>query len=191
MDLATRTAALAGSGDRHALARFVQLTQADVWRLCAYLGRGFDPDDLTQETYERALASLPRFRGESSARTWLLGIARRVCADHIRRAGRERAAVARLVDPTPMADPADSIALQDLLAGLDDDRRAAFVLTQIIGLAYVEAAEALGCPIGTIRSRVARARAELLASVHGSGFGTGAWPRSGGTATASAVAARR
>jgi RNA polymerase sigma-70 factor (ECF subfamily) len=49
-----------------------------------------------------------------------------------------------------------------LIDGLHPDRREAFVLTQLVGLSYDEAAEVLGCPIGTIRSRVARARADLL-----------------------------
>ena len=53
----------------------------------------------------------------------------------------------------------------DLVAGLDADRREAFVLTQLVGLSYEEAAAVVGCPIGTIRSRVARARADLLAVV--------------------------
>lgn len=50
-----------------------------------------------------------------------------------------------------------------MIGQLDTDRRAAFVLTQSMGLSYDEAAEVLGCPIGTIRSRVARARADLVA----------------------------
>jgi RNA polymerase sigma-70 factor (ECF subfamily) len=49
-----------------------------------------------------------------------------------------------------------------VLAHLDDDRRSAFVLTQVLGLRYDEAAEVLDCPIGTIRSRVARARVDLV-----------------------------
>lgn len=52
--------------------------------------------------------------------------------------------------------------IDDLLRGLDSDRREAFVLTQLVGLSYEEAADAIGCPIGTIRSRVARARNQLL-----------------------------
>jgi len=52
--------------------------------------------------------------------------------------------------------------LDDVLAHLDDDRRSAFVLTQVLGLHYDEAAEILGCPIGTVRSRVSRARADLV-----------------------------
>lgn len=59
-------------------------------------------------------------------------------------------------------DPAEGLALGGLLAVLDDDRREAFVLTQLHRLSYDEAAEVMDCPVGTIRSRVARAR-ELLA----------------------------
>ena len=59
-------------------------------------------------------------------------------------------------------DPAGRIDLDDVLAHLDDDRRSAFVLTQVLGMHYDEAAEILGCPIGTVRSRVSRARADLV-----------------------------
>ena len=57
----------------------------------------------------------------------------------------------------------DSVLLHDLLGRLDPERREAFVLTQLLEFSYVEAAELCGCPVGTIRSRVARARAELVA----------------------------
>ena len=57
------------------------------------------------------------------------------------------------------------VGIDDLLDTLGTDRREAFVLTQLLGLSYEEAAVALGCPIGTVRSRVARARADLLAEV--------------------------
>jgi RNA polymerase sigma-70 factor (ECF subfamily) len=59
-------------------------------------------------------------------------------------------------------DHSGRVDLDDLLGDLDDDRRAAFVLTQVLGLHYDEAADILGCPVGTIRSRVARARADLV-----------------------------
>ena len=55
--------------------------------------------------------------------------------------------------------------VDDLLDVLAADRREAFVLTQLVGLSYEEAAAVVGCPIGTIRSRVARARADLLVAV--------------------------
>jgi len=60
---------------------------------------------------------------------------------------------------------AESTTVTDLLARLDADRREAFVLTQLLGLPYAEAAEVAGCPVGTIRSRVARARADLVESL--------------------------
>jgi RNA polymerase sigma-70 factor (ECF subfamily) len=60
---------------------------------------------------------------------------------------------------------AEGAAVADLLARLDPDRREAFVLTQLLGLPYADAAEVAGCPVGTIRSRVARARADLIDSL--------------------------
>jgi len=165
MDDLTRLALEAADGDRLALTSLVRRTQPDVWRLCAYLVDRQQADDLTQETFLRAIKALPSFRGESSARTWLLAIARYTCMDSLRGTHRRRRLRDRLAaepidhspDPTPASD------LQDLIAGLDDDRRTAFVLTQVLGLGYAEAAEVVGCPIGTIRSRVARARGDLLA----------------------------
>ncbi len=138
-------------------------TQAEVWRLCRHLGGRDDADDLTQETYARALRALPRFRGDASARTWLLVIARRTAADAIRRAERARRRQPAPVEPVP--DHAGAVALDARLVELDPDRRAAFVLTQLLGLSYAEAGDVCGVPVGTIRSRVARAREQLLATM--------------------------
>ena len=163
-DELTELALAARRGDTAAATALVRATQADVWRLCAHLGSRDTADDLTQETYARAFAALPRFAGRSGVRTWLIAIARRVCADAVRSAVRRRALEAEArVEP----DPADGVAVHGLLDTLDADRRAAFVLTQLVGLSYAEAAELAGCPIGTIRSRVARARADLLAGYAG------------------------
>ncbi|MFT4128374.1 MAG: sigma-70 family RNA polymerase sigma factor, partial [Gordonia sp. (in: high G+C Gram-positive bacteria)] len=82
----TRAALAAAAGDRAALTVFIRGTQKDVWRFIAHLGHADNADDLTQETYLRAMRSIVRFRGESSAKTWLLSIARRVCADDVRHA---------------------------------------------------------------------------------------------------------
>jgi RNA polymerase sigma-70 factor (ECF subfamily) len=160
VDAVTADALRARRGDRSAATAFVRATQADVWRLCAHLGTHGAAEDLTQETYARAFASLHRFAGRSSARTWLLSIARRVCADAVRAAVRARAADLAAPEHTP--DPAESVALQAMLDGLDPHRREAFVLTQLVGLSYAEAADVCGCPVGTIRSRVARARDDLV-----------------------------
>ena len=62
-------------------------------------------------------------------------------------------------------DPTGQVDLDDLLRELDPDQRAAFVLTQVLGLRYAEAADALGCPVGTIRSRVSRAREALVSAL--------------------------
>lgn len=149
-----------------ALAAFVRQSQPEVWRLCARLGDRADADDLTQEVYLRALPALAAFRGDASARTWLLQIARNVCVDHVRRRTRGRALLDRLTQRLTGADDGTSatglVDLDDAIASLDPDRREAFVLTQVSGLRYAEAAVVCGVPIGTIRSRVARARADLL-----------------------------
>ena len=152
-------------GNDRALSELVRLTQADVWKLCMALGSRGETEDLVQETYLRALKSLHSFRGDSSVRTWLLSVSRNVCADHVRRRERQRRLIERV---TPLA--ADAITpgpvfIDEMIDGLSRDRRDAFVLTQMIGLSYEEAAQALGVPIGTVRSRVARARIELAALV--------------------------
>jgi RNA polymerase sigma-70 factor (ECF subfamily) len=171
-DELTTTALRARRGDAAAAAALVRGTQADVWRLCAHLSSPAQADDLTQETYARAFASLHRFLGRAAARTWLLSIARRVCADAVREAQRAR----RLAVPVtrPEVDPAGSVAIRALIAGLEPERREAFVLTQIVGLSYAEAADVCSCPVGTIRSRVARARGDLVDGLGGqSRAGTG------------------
>ncbi|MCV6962947.1 RNA polymerase subunit sigma [Mycobacterium intermedium] len=167
-DQITHLAMAAGQGDRVALSQFIAATQSDVWRTVAYLAEPASADDLTQETFLRAIRSLPRFEARSTARTWLLSIARRVVADQIRH-NKSRPRTAHVTD----LDAAlthnrrasrieDVVEIRMLLDGLDPERREAFVLTQVLGLSYAEAAEVSGCPIGTIRSRVARARGDLV-----------------------------
>ncbi|MCZ7439402.1 sigma-70 family RNA polymerase sigma factor [Micromonospora sp. WMMC241] len=168
-ETATRWALAARHGDPAAQAAFVRATQAEVWRFTAALVGPDSADDLTQETYLRALRALPGFEGRSSARTWLLGIARRTCADHLRTVVRRRRLDERLaaqaVTDRPHPDPAGQLGAADLVRRLPAERRSAFVLTQLLGLSYAEAADVEGVPVGTIRSRVARARDELVDAV--------------------------
>ena len=170
MDELTRLLRAAQGGDRLALASFIRGSQAEVGRLCAYLVDRQAADDLTQEVYLRAWTALPGWRGEASARTWLLAIARRTCAQAIRRRPPilpvERAAG----DHRALPDSDEAVLLNQLIAGLDPQRRAAFALTQLLGLTYAEAAQVCGCPVGTIRSRVARARADLTNQLRDSGL---------------------
>ncbi|GIE09628.1 sigma-70 family RNA polymerase sigma factor [Paractinoplanes ferrugineus] len=165
----TALALSAGAGNAAAQAAFVRATQAEVWRFTAALVDPGAADDLTQETYLRAFKALPSFEGRSSARTWLLGIARRTCADHLRAVVRRRRLDARLAaqawTESPAPDPAHRLSTADLLGQLSEERRTAFVLTQVLGLSYAEAADVEGVPVGTIRSRVARARDELVTAV--------------------------
>ncbi len=161
MDEVTRLALAARDGDRDALADFIGATQAEVWRFVAHQVGETDADDVTQDVYVRAWRSLPTFRQEASARTWLLAIARRAGVDALRRRGRHQRLAERLgraPAPTAAPDPTSTHAITALVDTLDTERREAFVLTQLLGCSYDETAEICGVPVGTIRSRVARAR---------------------------------
>ena len=166
MDSVTALAVAARDGDQQALEAFVRETQADVWRVCRYLGDSWNADDLAQETYARALRSLHRFRQDGSARAWLLTIARRTCADATRRAVRRRRLLEReRADASDLISDGHWVEVESVLAGIAPERREAFLLTQLVGLPYDGAAEVAGCPVGTIRSRVARAREDLMGTI--------------------------
>lgn len=170
----TRLALAAGAGDCAALLSFIRATQRDVHRFLAHLGERCDTEDLTQETYLRALRALPGFAGRSSARTWLLSIARRVAADQIRwTVTRPRTTPVENWDTIVAGNAThqrsefdEEVLLRQLVANLEPDRRDAFVVTQMLGLGYAAAAEVCGCPVGTIRSRVARARQDLIRAMN-------------------------
>ena len=165
----TAWAMAAGRGDPDAISAFVRATQADVHRFLVHLSGPADAEDLAQETYLRALRTLGSFEGRASARTWLLSVARRVAADAVRTAVR-RPRTRGVEDWEMLADRTtghrsgahEAVLLRSLVDGLDPDRREAFVLTQMIGLGYAEAADVCDCPVGTIRSGVARARDDLV-----------------------------
>jgi RNA polymerase sigma-70 factor (ECF subfamily) len=169
MDELTRLAAAARGGDPCDMAAFIRASRRQVWALCANLVDEDTADDLTQETYLRVFRTLRSFRHDSSARTWLLSIARHVCMDELRQRVRRRRRdylFAAALDTEPShRDGTDETEVRELLDRLDVDRRAAFVLTQLIGLSYDEVAAICRCPVGTIRSRVARARADLIAEL--------------------------
>lgn len=185
-DAATTLLALAARDGEPAKADlFVRALHRDVWRYVAYLSADRQAaDDLTQEVFLRALAALPRFEGRSSARTWLLSIARRTVVDSLRHAAaRPRLSdhddwqtAAERAQPQGLPGFEEGVALAELLALIPAERRDAFVLTQLLGLSYAETAEATNCPVGTVRSRVARARAALVALLRDIETGTSAAP---------------
>ncbi|MCQ4618998.1 RNA polymerase sigma factor [Corynebacterium sp. CCUG 59401] len=175
----TDLALQAGRGDKQALSEFIRLTHDDIWRLLAHLAGREQADDLTQETYLRVLGSLPRFAARSSARTWLLSLARRAWVDSVRHdMARPRKAAAEYEDvasqqpsrdnPNTWSEVMDARSLLDALA---PERREALILTQVLGYTYEEAAKIAGVRIGTIRSRVARARRDLVTGIEADGQG--------------------
>jgi RNA polymerase sigma-70 factor, ECF subfamily len=166
VDELSRLAHAARDGESGALEAFIKAGYDKVQRLCAALAGSGSADDLTQETFIRAAGALARYRGDAPAQTWLLSIARHTCMDELRARARRRRDDLIGRSPTPAApDPADEITVRDLIGRLDPDRRAAFVLTQLLHLPYDQAARICGCPLGTIRSRVARARGDLITMI--------------------------
>ena len=167
-DPLTAAARAARDGDPDALRTLLAGTQAPLRRFCAAMVPDQDPDDLVQETYLRAWRGLGGFRGDSTVTTWLTAIARRVCIDAVARSRRRRDTAADRAGPSgsrPEATtpgPAGRTELIDLIGRLDPDRREALVLTQLLGLSYEEAAQVTEVPVGTVRSRVARARRLLV-----------------------------
>jgi RNA polymerase sigma-70 factor, ECF subfamily len=170
----TRLALTARRGTPAEVDAFTRAVYTDVRRFVSYLAGANGADDLTQETFVRVLQGLPKFAGRSSARTWLLSIARRVVVDRYRAAAC-RPVVADLDDWERAAErrrlatssgPEEAVVLEVLMAQVPPERRAAFLLTQVLGFSYAEAAETLNCPIGTVRSRVSRARTQLVTSLN-------------------------
>lgn len=173
METLADLAVAAALGDAEAAEVFVRSTQGDVYRLAAHLVDARSAEDLVQETYLRAWRNLASIRPDSNVRPWLSAIAYRACMDELRRRRRHQDRVRRLAaQPTlPFADEPHQGHLDEVVASLDAPRRAAFVLTQLLGYSYQEAAVACDVSVGTIRSRVARARAQLVASVEADAAG--------------------
>lgn len=165
-DPVTKLALAAGKGDRAALTAFIEATQNDVWRLLAHLGGTASADDLTQETYLRVISALPRFAARSSAKTWILSLARRVWVDNVRHdMARPRKAATSVEDLTSAASKStwsEWVDVRLIIENLSEDRREALILTQVLGYTYEEAAQITGVRVGTIRSRVARARKDII-----------------------------
>jgi RNA polymerase sigma-70 factor, ECF subfamily len=158
----------AARGDRHAFGVVCATIEPDVWRYCRSVLRDHtSAEDATQETFARIVTAIRRYRGDAPVRTWALVIARRVCSEAFRRRDRTDVPVdqqhhVHLHPATHLHRSHLSSAEQDsLLDELTPDDRTAFVLTQLLGFGYAEAADIADVPIGTIRSRVHRARSQL------------------------------
>jgi RNA polymerase sigma-70 factor, ECF subfamily len=117
-----------------------------------------EAEELAQETFFRACSGALRFRGDSSVRTWLFGIAHRTWLEHLRRS-RTGAVPADLEEQAADGgDPAERVHLIRTLAGLGEIDREAIVLVDVVGLAPIEAAVVAGASPDTFRVRLHRAR---------------------------------
>ena len=167
----------AARGSREAFDALVRRHQGAIVNLArAMTAADADADDLAQEAFVRAWRSLARFRHDSTFRTWLHGIAINVIRTHRGRLFRLRRLFGIVnadrqdgVNPLERASVDDGIegplAMRQLidraLASLPGDMREAVVLRDVQGLDYKEIADALGVPLGTVESRIFRARQRL------------------------------
>jgi RNA polymerase sigma-70 factor (ECF subfamily) len=135
-----------------------------------------DADDVAQETFIRAFRALNQFRGDSSFKTWLYRIATNVARTHLRQRVKQSRLAGPSLDDDTQALRASDIpssktniegaviardAINSALAKLSDELRVAIILRDIEGLDYREVAEATNSPIGTVMSRIFRARRAL------------------------------
>ena len=162
------------SGDLEAFEELMRAHEDRVFGICLRMLRDREAAlDATQETFVTVFRKADRFAGRSAFGTWLYRVAVNTCYDHTRRARRNRAdALPEGLDP---ADPAStdrftSVELrpeiEEALAALPAEFRAAVVLADVEGLPLQTGAEALGVPVGTVKSRVFRGR-RLLAEALG------------------------
>lgn len=152
--------------DDWAFASLVEAHDQSLRRLAfRLLGDRDVMDDVLQEAYVKAFRSLPRFRGRATHATWLYRIVYNACLDELRRRRAHRTVSLELAADMGVPDPADAAAgrsaLAEALASLPAEQRAAVLLVDAEGFDYRAAAEILGVEVGTIASRLNRARTAL------------------------------
>lgn len=160
-------------GDLSAFDELVARHQSKVFGICMrMLKNRQDAFDATQDTFVTLFRKADRYRAEAAFTTWLYRVTTNVCYDHLRRQQRKRTdALPEHHDP---ADPQseDEFSAVDLrpsvvdaLGALPPEFRAAVILVDIEGLSLEDAADSLGVPIGTVKSRVFRGRKLLAESL--------------------------
>lgn len=165
MDQLTRDLVLAQDGDVEAFSRAVRNVQPEIHRFCAWsLGSARDTDDVVQETLLRMYKGLDSFRADARGISWVLTIARRACLDHARHTNRQQRLILTLENEsanTPSNEISSALDVNEIVNSLPEILRESFVLVKIFGFSYSEVAVLLDCPLGTVQSRVARARMSL------------------------------
>lgn len=161
------------AGDPQAFEDMVKIHQHRIYGVALrMMGSRAEAEEVAQETFLRAHGALGEFRGDARLSTWLYAIASRLCLNRLasgeHRMARRRAdaleAVPGRLEDQPGGDLERSereAALHRAIAELPEDRRVVVVLRDLEGLAYDEIAAALGLELGTVRSRLHRARLEL------------------------------
>ena len=159
-------------------AGLVETHQERIHGLCLkYLGSPDEAEDVAQETFLRAYRNRESFRHQAKPETWLYRIALNLCHDHFRK--RRRQATDRLGDrEVAVHDPAQKdLEKRELLDriliavdALPERQRLVFTLRELEGLSYQEIAEAAGCRIGTVESRLFHARKKIREKIESEGF---------------------
>ncbi len=153
----------AAAGDEAAFTELMRASQPHVWRFVRHLlGDDEQAADVTQETFIRVHRSLERFRFDARFSTWLFQIARNAAIDEQRRSGRRGRLVAAVSASRPTSDASLGVELTAAMRALPPRLREAFVVVEVFGLRYRDAADVLDVPVGTVKSRVFRARLELV-----------------------------
>lgn len=186
--------ARARAGDQEAFERLVEENQNKVYSLALRLvGDREEAADLAQEAFLKAWQGLKSFQGESSFATWIYRLTTNVCIDYLRRQKRRQgveAAVSLDDEDSGWAEPADwdqdpqrkleqserGRALALALEQLPEHQRRALVLRELSGLSYQEIGQALELDLGTVKSRIARARLALRKILISDGNFSGAPP---------------
>ena len=161
-DPATIRAAVAG--DLAAFEAIVVACQGRVWRyLRRFVGDPALAEDLTQETFIRVYRRLDTYRFGSRFSTWTIQIARNAAIDALRSRERRDRLIDALPPPRPTGPPGLGAELSAALATLSPRLRDAVLLVEVAGFTYRDAGDALGVPVGTVKSRVFQAREQLAA----------------------------
>lgn len=169
LDLVARAVA----GDESAFAALVRRNADAVYgHALRFFGDRQSAEDATQEVFIKVFKTIASFDGRAAFSTWLFRVTRNVCLDMVRSGRRTPLPVdPATFEPDPRADFSDDVAFAETLdraiRALPPEDREALGAVSVFGLSYQEAAVALGIPVGTVKSRVFRARRTLAGLLRG------------------------